>query len=86
MLYQGFAGDTPTDFDSEVGAAIPRVNLTHAGPVEAGQRGLERGDFLAVVNTGNRLGVRGTPEPRFANPVTLEGGINFLEGGQEALQ
>ena len=46
-----------TDLNCEVCAAIPGVDLAHAGEIEAGDGRLNRRDVLRVVDQGNRLSI-----------------------------
>ncbi len=85
-LFHYQARGPAADLDRKVGAAVPGIDLAHAGEVQAGQRGLDGRDVLRMVDGRNRLGIGGLPQPGLLDPAAVKGRVEALQAGQEALE
>lgn len=60
---------TPSDLYREVCAAVPGVNLAHAGEKKARNGRANRGDILGMVDQRHRLSVARPEQPGLPDPI-----------------
>ncbi len=79
-------GSPPTDLHREIRAAVPGIDLAHAGKEQPGDGRLDGGDITRVVHQWDGLGIFGAEQPGFAHPVRAETRVELRQRRQETFQ
>ena len=77
---------TAADFNREVSAAIPGIDLAHAGEVQTVKWRFDGRNILGVVQHWHRLAILCPVNPNFFNPGTIKIRVKFLYAGDKKIE